>query len=162
MLSWCEEPTYVANAFYDVRALIDSHRATVSEFLREKLLFPPKVSREVSTYLQAEHDTKVLAQMYSIEKHSEVRDFLRSHQHLATTLTEAHQPITEVFGEDVRVRLEIHRDPEEGWEELFAIVETCLPPSDALDLLDRFDEEWWLRVDTQATRGLEVDVDAVP
>lgn len=87
---------------------------------------------------------KFLERRYAFNNPEEVKIFLLTHEHLIEPLFEARKHIGDIFGEGVEVCLEIDRDPEEDFEGLSAIVKTNLSPELSLDLLDKFDEEWFL------------------
>ncbi|GFP27741.1 hypothetical protein HKBW3S43_00562 [Candidatus Hakubella thermalkaliphila] len=61
-------------------------------------------------------------------------------------------------GQVVNIHLELHRDPDEDFEELFVVIETNLSPELSLDLLDRFDEEWFLDIADKTEGKLNVTV----
>ncbi len=90
-------------------------------------------------------EIELLEVFYPFANPNEVRDFLWANKYLIKVLFEAHKQIKRVFGGNiVEVCLEWDRDPEEDFEGLFVIVKTSLSPEESLDLLDRFDEEWFL------------------
>lgn len=91
----------------------------------------------------------------------EIRGFLEDKKYLNPILNEIRGKIFSVFGKGAKLCLELHRDPEEDFERLFIIVKTNLSPDQALDLLDKFDEEWWLDIDDKVRKVLEVDVENI-
>jgi len=62
------------------------------------------------------------------------------------------------IGPDTLLYLELNRDYEEDFEGLFIVIKTNLSPEDSLNLLDRFDEEWWLDVNDDIGNILEIMV----
>jgi len=74
----------------------------------------------------------------------EIAGFLRSHEYLRPLLKEAKQQIISVFGENVKICLELHHDPEEGWEELFIVIKSAHSPEEAIKLENKLAEEWFL------------------
>lgn len=93
---------------------------------------------------------KELENLYIFENPKEIKNFLLSNDYLIEILFEAHKQIKRVFGEHiVEVSLEYDRDQEEDFEGISAIVKTNLSPDQSLDLLEKFDEEWWLDVDDE-------------
>lgn len=98
-----------------------------------------------SVFLKTKEDIELLGSIYTFKNPAEIRKFLWTHKDLIGTLLEAHKQIKRVFGENmIEVYLEYGRDPEEDFEGLFAVIKTNLSPEESLDLLDRFDEEWFL------------------
>lgn len=76
---------------------------------------------------------------------NEVDRFLTKNAFLVKVLNESVPTLQKHFGDEVKVQLEIFSDPDKTTEqELFARVLTRLSAAEALDLLDLFDEDWWL------------------
>ncbi len=98
--------------------------------------------------------------IYIFNNPIEVKTFLFDHDHLYDTLYEANKRIKRIF-EDcvVNIYLQVVKDPEENFEQLFVIIKTDLTPDKSVSLLDRFDEEWWLEIDYKMRQGLEMDVE---
>lgn len=132
-----------------------SQRATVLSLLdliRESI-------EEVSIVLKPVKDIELLERLFIFNKPIEVKRFLLTHDSLITTLFKAYKQSERVFGENmVGVFLEFYRDPEEDVEGLSAIIKTKLSPELSLDLLDQFDEEWWLDVDDETRAILSIMV----
>lgn len=100
---------------------------------------------ECSIFLKSVKDIELLARMYTFSNPFEVKRFLLTHDYLIDLLFETYQQIKRVFRENiVEVCLEYDRDPEEDFEGLFVIIKNNLSPEESLDLLDKFDEEWFL------------------
>jgi hypothetical protein len=90
-----------------------------------------------------ERDINILESLYEISS-NRVASFLIKNDFLVDLLNEAVPKLQECFGDDVSVRLEVFSDPTATNNcELFARVLTKLSANDALDILDRFDNEWW-------------------
>lgn len=86
-------------------------------------------------------EMQTLSQYYpSPEK--EVLKFIEGHPHLLPPLCEAPQHIFSIFGENVVLAMELHRDPEEANDELFVVIKT--EREDAVELLEKLDK-WFLR-----------------
>jgi len=100
-----------------------------------------------------------LYQLYKIDQTGSVASFLRDHPYFTEILFETHRHIKRVFGQHlVEVCLESDRDPEEDFDGLSVIVRTNLSPESSLDLLEKFDEEWWLDLDDEIRTVLTVMV----
>lgn len=84
---------------------------------------------------------------YAFRRPEEVESFLNAYPHRIPVLIEAAEVIPRYFGPDAPLVLEVVTDPEdyEPVPELFALVGTDLDTKEALDTLDRLDEEWWTR-----------------
>jgi len=87
-----------------------------------------------------------LEAMYEIpvDHKKEIAGFLKSHKYLHPLLKEAKPQIISVFGESVKICLELHHDPEEGWDELFIVIKSACSPEEAIKLENRLAEEWFL------------------
>lgn len=86
-----------------------------------------------------------LEEVYPFRNTEAVRRFLGAHPHLIEIILEAYPYLVKHFGPNPQVMLEVVRDPEaERPEQLFAYILTSLDADEALDRLDRLDEEWFL------------------
>jgi len=102
-----------------------------------------------------------LREIYAFRNPDQVRSFLVTHPDLVEVLFEARSYLEALFGSDLEVILEVVTDPDaEGLKQLFAYIHTSLPIDDALERLDRLDEEWFLdqldRVDGLCNFNLEI------
>lgn len=80
-----------------------------------------------------------------------IKNFLLSNDYLIEILFEAPRHIYRIFGQ-VPIHLELHHDPEEGWDELFAVIKSTYSPEEAISLENRLAEEWFLDK-MKATQG---------
>jgi hypothetical protein len=85
-----------------------------------------------------------LSDRYAYRDREEVLGFLAEHPHLVANLREADPEIAKRFGEQTKVTLSVTHDWD-GFEgdSLFGSIGTTLGSREALDLLHRFDIEWW-------------------
>lgn len=100
-----------------------------------------------------------LVKTYTLVNGQQILKFLDRHPHLGQILLDATHAIHTLFGEQVQLKLEVHRDPEEDWEELFIVIQTPKQPAEALQLLDRLDEAWLASAEQQASYLLNVTVE---
>ena len=101
-----------------------------------------------------------LEQLYVFRKRIEVLQFLKMNRFLAPLLLEAYTKIGRHFGQYPRVFLEVIADPEaNNNSQLFAFIGTSLSPDEALEMLDRLDEEWWLDTLDEAQGKLCIDLE---
>ncbi|MBW2307498.1 MAG: hypothetical protein JRG73_11240 [Deltaproteobacteria bacterium] len=90
-------------------------------------------------------NVKILETFYRFINPEEVTNFLLAHDHLVESLQKTHRHIVRIFAENlVETTLEHVVDPEEDFESLFVVIKTNLAPEEALEHLNRLDEEWWL------------------
>lgn len=73
-----------------------------------------------------------------------IASILRSNGKAVAILKEAVPLLRALFGPEADLRLELDRDPESGWVEIFATVGSHHSAEEGLDLLRRFDRKWWL------------------
>ena len=98
-----------------------------------------------------------LRSLYSFREPETVVRFLSAYPHVIPLLIEARPHIVRHFGEDTPVVLEVVPDREsenEDDDELFALIQTELPPEEARPRLTRFDD-WWLANVRRAKYRLE-------
>lgn len=118
-----------------------------------------KTDAETSVFLRLEKDIELLGSMYTFKNPPEVRKFLWTHKYIIDTLFEAYKQVKRVFGENITgAYLEYNRNQKEDFERLFIILKTNLSPEESFNLLDRFDAEWWQRVDEDLKGIVEVMV----
>lgn len=105
---------------------------------------------ETSTYLMKENNIKKLEDKYIFENPERVKRFLGLHDiTLIDLLYEAEKQIKRIFSSNIIVDicLELYQDYEDDYEGLSVIIKTNLSPKLSLDLLEEFDEKWWLNID---------------
>ncbi|MFC1716720.1 hypothetical protein ACFL6S_23835 [Candidatus Poribacteria bacterium] len=109
-----------------------------------------RISRKTLDLLEKEHIAAIpfdeIEGMYEVpEEHREkIQTFLEEHRHLLPILGEAEGKITSVFGKNVKLRLELHSDPEEVWDELFIVIRSGYSATEALRLENKLAQEWFL------------------
>lgn len=114
---------------------------------------------ELSISLKSVKDIELLERFFTFNNPTEVKRLLLTRDYLIESLFEAYKQIRRIFGQNiVEVCLEYDSDPEEDFEGLSILVKTNLSPELSLDLLDKFDEEWWLDVDNETRTILTVMV----
>jgi len=100
----------------------------------------------------------VLDERITVRDAPEVRRLLQAHSDLAAMIQDTADQLVR-FIPDARLTLEVITDPEYGDDEhLFLGAATSLPPLDALEALERFDNAWWLPNARRACDLLVVDV----
>lgn len=101
------------------------------------------LNREFQTRMLEQ--SNVLAREYEIKNPSQVAAFLSENLFLLDLLKEIPAQIRKHFGAAQKVTLEFLLDPEDpGYHRLHALIPTELSVKESMQLLDRFDEEWWL------------------
>jgi hypothetical protein len=103
-------------------------------------------------YEKIKNDIKGLEQSYEIIDSIEIRTFIFNNPFLIGILNEAHNKIRKIFGEKIRINLEMQLDPEENYEELFIVIRSFFSAKKARRLMDRLDDEWFLKI-MRDTRG---------
>jgi len=126
----------------------------------KKFDFNQVVPEDIETFFN-ERKLTTLSKLYIFSDRNsktEAIQFIKDHPFLFSVLIEAPRHIFSIFGNNIRLYLELHRDPEEDFEGLFIIIKTKRSPKESLNLLDRLDEEWWLNVDDNVSNMLEIMV----
>lgn len=100
---------------------------------------------EVSYYVQPQEKINYLKNHYLFEEPEVIKRFLIINPDLTDILIEAYFIIKKIWG-DLPIYLELHRDPEEGWEELFIVIKSSYSPEEARSLMNKLEEEWYLDI----------------
>lgn len=91
----------------------------------------------------------------------EVTDFLRRHPDAAAILREALPHVRAAFG-PATLSLRVIRDPDSGGAmDLFAFIQVQEAGGSALEKLDRFDEDWWMRRSDSPEAPVHFDLEYV-
>lgn len=101
----------------------------------------------VQDYLQTIRDLQIesLAVLYKFLKADEIRAFLKKNMPVVSSLFDVYEQIDKIFrGYVSSLKIDYQIDAEEQFEGLTVLAETPLPPEPALELLEKFDDEWWL------------------
>jgi hypothetical protein len=87
-----------------------------------------------------------LRERYTFRDPDAVTAYLREFPELIPILFEATTVVPCYFGSGVPLALEIFVDPESEDEIrwLYAVAQVAFSPDEALERMDRLDEEWWL------------------
>ncbi|HRU92103.1 MAG TPA: hypothetical protein P5268_03590 [Candidatus Marinimicrobia bacterium] len=100
---------------------------------------------EVSVYLLPYKLIDELKRIYIYENPQEIKTFLLLNKDLIPVLKEAPDYIYRVFGR-VPIYLELHSDPEEGWDELFILIKSSLPAEEAINREKKLFDIWFSRI----------------
>jgi len=101
----------------------------------------------------------VIRDAYVLRHEDKVIGFLLNHPELIDVALDGYVQLKRVFGRTTPIVLELIEDPESGFQELAALVQTELGPEDALNALDWLDAHWWLRTMPQANGLFGIDVE---
>jgi hypothetical protein len=104
---------------------------------------------QLSTLKSTETDSIIdkIISMYEISENDDVekiRDFIENHEHLIPILNEAKEHVISVFGDCVRIFLELYYDIEEGWEQIFIVIKSPYDSKKALELKLKLGRKWFL------------------
>ncbi len=92
------------------------------------------------------------------EDRVDIERYLGFYPDLRPIIPEAIRRLTAIYGPQTRFRLAVSHfpdDPEEGMLSLHAIID--LEVTDPLDLLDQFDQEWWINLPPEIQTTMIVD-----
>lgn len=116
-----------------------------------RLITPEETStksepQELSLFLSLYRWIEYLKSIYIFATpEEEISGFLLLNEDLLQILTEAPNYIYEIFGR-VPIYLELHRDPEEGWDELFIVIKTILPAEEAVKRERELFDSWFSQI----------------
>jgi hypothetical protein len=111
-----------------------------------------------SPFLESDIRMEQVLALYSIEDLKAVESFLEENTFLIPLLFATYLNIVKYFSYS-QVTLDVETDYEyPTHQELAAYVVTNLPVEEALQQLERFDEQWWLNVLDQAQSKFDVDL----
>ena len=103
----------------------------------------------------------VIEDIYEFANPKEIKNFLLNYNFVYNPLIEIYKTIKEIFADNlVNVKLEYLSDPDErNFENLFVKIKTKLSFNESLNLLDNFDEYYWLDVENKIRNIIEVTID---
>lgn len=102
-----------------------------------------------------------LESRFTFRERAKVMSFLERNFFLTPLLLQANDKIREFFGPS-GVALEVSTDPDDGnFQELWARIETNSAPEEALSILTRFDDEWWLDASASSQNLLNIKLEYV-
>ena len=131
----------------DIPSTCDEHDRTMQELLESEV-----------ADLKAE--MTMLSRDYGVRNDSNLAEFLGEHPDLFGLLRQARQKIREYFGSDAEVQLDLMADPDDrSSRELFLRIISKLRTKDALRILDRLDEEWWLNASLASQGNMNITVE---
>lgn len=97
-------------------------------------------------------DIEQLESKYTFENPMDVKRFLLANKYLIEIIFEAHRQIKRMFGEEITLFLELHCDPEEGWDELFIVIKSPYSAEKAVEFERKLFDEWFIHR-IQDTKG---------
>lgn len=105
-----------------------------------------------SIFLKILNDIAIVKKQYLIKEENELILFLVKNDFLNNILIEAKSKVINKFGQNIELFLEVHKDYEENYEELFIVIKAFMSPGEMLILLNELDEEWFLNI-MDSTKG---------
>jgi len=102
---------------------------------------------------------EVIFDLYSLHDPKTVWAYLELHREILPVLLEGFYQIQHRFGSGTTVILSVIAEPTNpGASELFALIPTSLSVHQAMQAMNKLDEEWWLDVPEHKTGTLNFDV----
>lgn len=103
-----------------------------------------------------------LGRDYQLDDEEDILAFLERYPAVAPLLFDIRSNIRRFFGED-SVRLGMFHDPEwpEDDAELIVNIQTRMSPTEALDRLHQFDDEWWIKKLSESRAPLIVSLNLI-
>lgn len=120
---------------------------------------PPAQSADANRAALADGFADALNPLYEFRGDS-VRDFLAGNPYLVGLLFETHGVIGEHFGPKTKTALEVVADPEAlGDRQLFVLIRTQLPRTEARARLAELDRTWWFDALPTSKGKMEIALD---
>ncbi len=150
----CKGPTRIT---YAVNAPVRFH-VKLDEVSEQSCIIPHHTSTASKAYSSKnEYDIALICELYAIKNVLDVKSFLLENSHLISPLRDIYGEIRRIFTDKANsIILEKIIDPVENYSGLHIKIINDLSSDEALSLLDRFDEEWWLDVDFKIRRLLTI------
>lgn len=148
-----EESYFLSSDYLKIPSLIDQFEygtgTSVSikpkkDWIKSLEAIPAQQLAEISVILKPQEDIRLLENIYTFENPPDVRRFLWTHKHLIEIVFEAYRQIKRIFGEEINLFLELHHDPEEGWDELFIVIKSPYNAEEAVELEKKLFKEWFV------------------
>jgi hypothetical protein len=139
-----ENPTILTNQY--LGRLVENSTIFISQYmvgLREN----PTILSLLEQYpiIKGIMHRDEIENIYKMSLSDDVKAWLSDHPGVAQIVIEARPHILNAFGQTSQVRMLMVKDPEiSNFEELIAYIITDLSVNQALDSLDRFDNQWFL------------------
>ena len=103
---------------------------------------PPFRTRRIE---QRQQEIGALSKLYNFTRKEKIKEFILKNSCVLPLLKEAPSQIKSTFGENVKLALKISTEPDSFQsDELWILILTELPASEAFPLLESFDKNWWL------------------
>ncbi len=105
---------------------------------------------------------ELLEDKYVIDSKPEISTFLDENPNLIGALIEIYDQIKNIFDKNIiEICLSLNKDLEEDYIGLSVVIRTTLKSGDSLALLDKFDDEYWLDLDSDIRNIVMVTVRSV-
>jgi hypothetical protein len=83
--------------------------------------------------------------LFKLDNPKEIKAFISQNSHLIQIIYDAKDQIRRYFGYVVS-HLQLHRDPEERWDELFIIIKSPYSVEKTIEMEDKLADDWFLNV----------------
>ena len=113
--------------------------------------------------MKIEHidEWRMIEHEYIVNDGNAVSHFLADRSYLIPILIELPARIRQYF-DSAQLSLEVFVDPEVAdYVKLLALINTELDPEQALDTMEKFDKQWWLKNKPRTQGELIIDVEFV-
>ncbi len=116
---------------------------SISIFAGNQSLTPEQIAEKQAESINS--GINDLRSKFEITNFEEVRNFLMKNRFLVSLIEEIPSKICQYFGNGQKLALQFLYEPDFPQSfELWVHILTALPAKEALSVLERFDEEWWL------------------
>jgi hypothetical protein len=126
----------------------------------QEIEFSVKMYPTATLISRGENYLSTLHDLYEFDYVGDEERFIKDNKRLINFLMEAPYQIKKICGKDIKINLHFDRDDEEDYASLFIIIKTRLSADENISLLDRIDNEWWLKADYDIRKAISIDVDS--
>lgn len=137
-----------------VSQLPETDQDAIATIIIEKI-----ATKEISTLTLSPADIESLEKLYTFRVRTKVLQVLQKYSFLVTTLQSVPDNIRNYFP-DSQLFLEVVTDPEiTDYLQLFILIATNIEPDEAMDRLDKFENDWWLHTPYEVRSLVCIDVE---
>jgi len=130
---------------------------SISEIVTNQSLTPEQIAKsKIKTVIE---EINTLSSKYEISNFEEVKTFLSKNRFLISLVEEIPSKIYQYFERSQKLSLNTSHEPDfPNSIELWIYISTDLSAKEAMPILERFDEEWWLENMERANGKLNITI----
>jgi hypothetical protein len=123
------------------------------------LILEQITTKEISPPQLSPTEIESLEKFYSFRERTKVLQFIEKHPFLISPLLSIPDNVRNYIY-DSQLSLEVLADPEiNDYLQLFILISTQLDSNEAIDKLDKFEDDWWLQIPYEVRKLVAIDVE---